>query len=1020
MATEVGVGYIRLIPSMEGFSRTVTRTLERELGGLGEDLGRALGNDLGVSMSRALDGEGADIGRDLVQEIESSFAGLDLDGTDAGREMAAEVERALEGVHADIDLDGRQVGSQAASEIEAALRGLSVDVDGRGPGHATGREMAQAISGELDDVGADISANLEGSGEEGGTSFIGGFAKTGPLVAVAAAAAIGKVLMDGIAEAMEQNSIEKHFAAQMGLTTERASHYGNIAGGLYSSGLADSFEQGMGAIQSAFSEGLLSKDSAEDLVGNVSLAMLTIGRTWDLESAEIAKATRSLFTNQMAGSAEEGLDIIAKGLQGLNNEQAAELLETFSEYGAQFKRMGLSGPQAIGLMRQALGAGAKDVDRVGDALHEIPRIILEEFPKAEPVLTSIGLNAQQIGADMAAGGDRANKATGQILDALKAIPDPAERAAARIALMGDVSGELGDSLDALDLKTAGTQFENFGGAAVDAANALTSGFGAKLTEFKRTFSQVFVDLFQGDFAQVKTGVLRLGEIIKEGISEYGPKAADALMEWAPKLLEKLPQLGERLADAMTRNPEKTFKIVAVSAAIMTALIELPGMLAVGLGLIAGGLVGKLISKLIDWSKEKFPEWWQAVKDWFAEKASSVGDWFSDLGTGISDWFGSLWDDWIATPISNLWTSVTTWFSELPGKMADGAESGMGSFTTWLSALPGKIAYWVGAGLAELISLGANLVLSIWSGLKSAWESVSTWFSELPGKIVEFVTVDLPALGQAGVDWLVALWDGAKNKAEEFWAWLQELPGRVYGFVTVDLPKLAQAGVDWLASLWGGAQTKAEEFWVWLQELPGRAKDYLSRKYDQLTSAGSDFLRSIWDGISGGLSWLYRNIVALPGQIKDWIVGGAWQLYNAGLDLVTGLWNGIKGAWGWLKDQANGLLDSFVDGFKRHLHIGSPSKLFADEIGKWIPPGIAVGIKGNMGPLDAAVADMSLALRPEMPDAAGMASQRPVIEFNSTGGADAILDWLQNSIRVRGGGNVQRFLGQGQVATGGAR
>ena len=37
----------------------------------------------------------------------------------------------------------------------------------------------------------------------------------------------------------------------------------------------------------------------------------------------------------------------------------------------------------------------------------------------------------------------------------------------------------------------------------------------------------------------------------------------------------------------------------------------------------------------------------------------------------------------------------------------------------------------------------------------------------------------------------------------------------------------------------------------------------------------------------------------------------------------------------------------VDGVKGALCIHSPSKVFADEIGKWIPPGIGVGIEAEM-------------------------------------------------------------------------
>ena len=44
--------------------------------------------------------------------------------------------------------------------------------------------------------------------------------------------------------------------------------------------------------------------------------------------------------------------------------------------------------------------------------------------------------------------------------------------------------------------------------------------------------------------------------------------------------------------------------------------------------------------------------------------------------------------------------------------------------------------------------------------------------------------------------------------------------------------------------------------------------------------------------------------------------------------------------------------------KKFFKIGSPSKLMADEIGQWIPAGIAEGITGNMKTLGSAMKGMT--------------------------------------------------------------
>ena len=59
------------------------------------------------------------------------------------------------------------------------------------------------------------------------------------------------------------------------------------------------------------------------------------------------------------------------------------------------------------------------------------------------------------------------------------------------------------------------------------------------------------------------------------------------------------------------------------------------------------------------------------------------------------------------------------------------------------------------------------------------------------------------------------------------------------------------------------------------------------------------------------------------------------------------WNGICNAAGWFRRQVQSFFSGIVDGVKGALGIHSPSKVFADEIGKWIPPGIGVGIEAEM-------------------------------------------------------------------------
>ena len=67
----------------------------------------------------------------------------------------------------------------------------------------------------------------------------------------------------------------------------------------------------------------------------------------------------------------------------------------------------------------------------------------------------------------------------------------------------------------------------------------------------------------------------------------------------------------------------------------------------------------------------------------------------------------------------------------------------------------------------------------------------------------------------------------------------------------------------------------------------------------------------------------------------------------GINIVKGIFNGIKNATQWLFNKLKGWVDDVV-GYVLHLFgINSPSKVFADEVGKFIPPGITLGVEQAM-------------------------------------------------------------------------
>ncbi|MDR0326689.1 MAG: phage tail tape measure protein [Planctomycetaceae bacterium] len=103
----------------------------------------------------------------------------------------------------------------------------------------------------------------------------------------------------------------------------------------------------------------------------------------------------------------------------------------------------------------------------------------------------------------------------------------------------------------------------------------------------------------------------------------------------------------------------------------------------------------------------------------------------------------------------------------------------------------------------------------------------------------------------------------------------------------------------------------------------------------------------WDQIVEFCGWLEPYWTAfwsgLWNSLKEW----ASSLWEIGKSIVDGLWKGIQNAWDGLLDSIMGLMKKLPKAVQKFLGISSPSKLFADEIGKWIPAGIAEGFEDAM-------------------------------------------------------------------------
>jgi hypothetical protein len=308
----------------------------------------------------------------------------------------------------------------------------------------------------------------------------------------AAGAAAGAALMVGLLGAMENEKATDKLAAQLGAGSPIAESAGRVAGELWADAYGESITDAADAVKTVLQGGLLAEDATDAQIKDMTASVMAFATTWDQEVQGSVNAVGQMLRTGLAPNAQAAMDILTRGMQQ-GGDKAQDLLDTFNEYSTQFRRVGLDGTTAMGLISQALKAGARDSDQVADAIGQFGERALAGGKPVEDAYKSIGLNAGKMAKQIGMGGKSAEGALATTLTALRNTKDEQVRLNAAAQLFGDPANVMGAALFAMDLDTAAMSMGNVEGAANKAATALNDNAATTIEKFKRTAQQGFTE-----------------------------------------------------------------------------------------------------------------------------------------------------------------------------------------------------------------------------------------------------------------------------------------------------------------------------------------------------------------------------------------------------------------------------------------------------------------------------------------------------------------------------------------------
>jgi phage-related minor tail protein len=430
----------------------------------------------------------------------------------------------------------------ATIQIIPSVRGISA-------------ELQRQLSGPAGDAGSR-------AGDESGGRFT---EKWKERLAVAGAAA-GAVLVAATVSAIEKEKLADKLAAQLGLSGKGAKQAGSVAGSLYSKAVVDSFEEGADAVRAVMGSGLIPEKATTQAIEAITTKVSDLATTFDQDLGGAANAATQLIRTGLAKDAPAALDLITKGLQS-NADKAGDFLDTLNEYGVQFKKAGLDGASAVGLLNQAIAAGARDSDLAADAIKEFSIRAIDGSASSAAGFEALGLSAQDMGSQFAQGGSAANGVLTLTLSRLRDMKDPLQQSAAATALFGTQAEDLGSALFAMDPSTAAAGLGRLDGAAKAVGDTIRSNTSSQLAILGR---QLMSGLGTVVDQLVLPALFGLVKVLREAAGVVGP-LIDWFREWGAWLAPVVVLVGG-LTLALNAQAIATAAVTAVFSVYRAAIL----------------------------------------------------------------------------------------------------------------------------------------------------------------------------------------------------------------------------------------------------------------------------------------------------------------------------------------------------------------------------------------------------------------------------------------------------------------
>ena len=390
----------------------------------------------------------------------------------------------------------------------------------------------------------------------------------------------------------------------------------------------------------------------------------------------------------------------------------------------------------------------------------------------------------------------------------------------------------------------------------------------------------------------------------------------------------------------------------------------------------------------------FKNIWEGIKTFFQNAVTTIQNVATTVFTAVSSFFTTIWNG-IKTVFTTVVTAISTFLTNTWNMVYNTIMSVFQAVSQFITTIWNTIKQTITSivttiwntiatiwnnillTITEIVLGISNIISNIFNAIKEflkgnteqakehirqAWQTAYNLVTAIINNMKNTISTVFNAIKsiiqtimQAVQTILTTIWNAINTVVTNVVNAIKNTISSVFTAIKSTIQTIMEAIQTTLTNVWNAIKTTVTNVVEAVKTTVSNAftnmKSSVTNTINSLKSSIENVFNGIKTAMSNAIETAKSNVINAMTNAKNGMVnafnGIGDTFRNIGKNVIQGLINGIGDMVGKLYDSIKEALSGLVDKAKDALGIESPSKVFAKQIGRWIPPGIAKGFDDAM-------------------------------------------------------------------------